>query len=402
MRLLSNPLVHKAVAIFGLIAFGVQIIRFHMRAGLPKPWPVTDFDAFYLAGQRALNGEYEKTYSFASYKPFYQAFTGADTYATWTYPPQFGLIVAPLASIDFTVSYILFTIVTLGAYLLVIRKLAGPAAGAVITLVFPAAVLNLLTGQNGFLTAALIGASSLLLIGNSAAAGVTLGLMTIKPHIAATLGLYCIVARRWAVVATAIATVLATSVLATFYFGVGVWGAFLEGARETSMFLASAAHPLHRMPSFYALLRTTGFSANASFIGQVFVSLLAMGLVALIAIRQWPTRQALGMTVLLGLFISPYVYDYDLPILGVAIALLLPELETRASALEQAGVMMLAWTAAFWGFGLQRAQQYMGAPANAEIAGPSLGGLFLLLLAALMWRIVRREHSKAPLKPAAI
>ncbi len=223
MRALSNPIVHKAIAVVAMAAFAVQIIRFYTRPGLPKPWTLTDYDIFHLAGTLALNGEYEKAYGRMTFLPFYKAFSGVDSFLTWTYPPQFGLVVAPLAGLDITLGYILFIGATLGAYLYALRRLSGEQAGAVFTILFPSILLTILTGQNGFLTAALIGMSCALLLAGSPWAGATLGLMAIKPHLAVTLGVHAVVSGNWRVVAIAAATVIATSLAATLVFGPHVW-----------------------------------------------------------------------------------------------------------------------------------------------------------------------------------
>ena len=52
---------------------------------------MTDYDIFHLAGSLALNGEYEKAYSRVAFLPFHKAFSGIDSFLTWTYPPPFGL-----------------------------------------------------------------------------------------------------------------------------------------------------------------------------------------------------------------------------------------------------------------------------------------------------------------------
>lgn len=106
----------------------------------------------------------------------------------------------------------------------------------------------------------------------------------------------------------------------------------------------------------------------------------------------------------LGLFVSPYACDYDLPVLGVALALLLPAIIRRTTILDEALIMALVWSASFWGFGMQRMYQYMGVELTSADNGPSLGGLFLLLLLALVCQILSREPSRAgaSASPAAI
>jgi hypothetical protein len=145
-------------------------------------------------------------------------------------------------------------------------------------------------------------------------------------------------------------------------------------------------------------------SADAAFAIQMAASLAAIAAVVVISLKRMPQREALGLTVFLGLFVSPYACDYDLPVLGVAFALLLPAIVRRATILDEALIMALAWCASFWGFGMQRVYQYMGVQLTPADNGPSLGGLFLLLLLALVCQILSRKPSsaRASASPAAI
>ena len=312
----------------------------------------------------------------------------------WTYAPPVGLVVALRASLNILLGNSFSISATLAAYLYALRRLSGEHAGAVFTVLFPSILLTILTGQNGFLTAALIGMSCALLLANSPWAGATLGLMAIKPHLAVTLGVHAVVTGNWRVVAIAAATVIATSLAATLAFGPNVWLAFLGSVREAQTYLGMAAYPMHRMVSVYATLCSLGLSADVSFAIQMAVSLAAVAAVVVISLKRLPQRETLGLAVFLGLFVSPYACDYDLPVLGVALALLLPAIVRRATALDEALIMALAWSASFWGFGMQRAHQYFGVELTSANNGPSLGGLFLLMLLALVCNILSREPSR--------
>ena len=74
----------------------------------------------------------------------------------WTYPPQFDLLLAPLAFLPTWAAYALFTGTTLAAYLITLRKLAGEFFPQVLVILFPAVAITIGCGQNGLLTGALI------------------------------------------------------------------------------------------------------------------------------------------------------------------------------------------------------------------------------------------------------
>ena len=117
-----------------------------------------------------------------------------------------------------------------------------------------------------------------------------------------------------------------TTLAATAAFGPGVWIAFLGSVAEAQNYLEKAAYPMHRMVSVYAVLRSLGTAPDTAFAVQMAVGLAAVAATIAIALKRTPQREALGLTLFLGLFVSPYACDYDLPLMGVALALLLPAL----------------------------------------------------------------------------
>ena len=75
-------------------------------------------------------------------------------------------------------------------------------------------------------------------------------------------------------------------------------------------------------------------------IGQVIVAIVALVLVVIASYR-FSVQQALGLTAIASLLVSPYAYDYDLPIMGVGLALLLPDIVRFGSASERAKPLRL-------------------------------------------------------------
>jgi hypothetical protein len=73
------------------------------------------------------------------------------------------------------------------------------------------------------------------------------------------------------------------------------------------------------------------------------VALGALGAMGAIARREGHSMQALAAALVATLLVSPYGYDYDLPTLGVALALALratPSLSSRALFLPLLGLMI--------------------------------------------------------------
>jgi hypothetical protein len=347
----------------------------------PSGRPFIDFDAFHLAGQLVWRGEINKAYSFASMAPLERSLSGRDDFLPWTYPPQFDLVVALLALLPLGLAYVVFTAGTLAAYLAVLKKIAAQSFVTVLILMCPVILLTLRGGQNGFLTGALIGLLCLGMEARAPWAGAPLGLMIVKPHLAIAFAIYALVNRCWRTVFVAAGVVAATFVLATVLLGPDIWAAFIGGIKEAGAFLEQGLYQLPRMVSPYAAVRSFNFPAWAAGGAQFLTAIAALGLVAR-AGRRFSRKQSLGLTAIASPLISPYAYDYDLPILGVGLALLLPALTRVATDRERLALYVLVIFAG--GFGM-----------ICEDAPVSLAGFALLGVLGLTRRLLQRS-AQAP------
>jgi len=187
--------------------------------------------------------------------------SSSDTFQPWTYPPQFDLLVAPLALMPLGLAYSVFMIGTLAAYLATLRRIATEKLCAILILLAPVIVITIRCGQNGFLTGTLIGLTCIGLQTGRSLAGLPLGLMIIKPT------------SQWASQSTRLSIGAGERLLSLlrpsrqpqhsppFLLGPAVWTAFLDGVTEARVFLEHGFYPFFRMISLYAVVRTFGFSA---------------------------------------------------------------------------------------------------------------------------------------------
>jgi hypothetical protein len=401
----AHPIISAAAKcsrlIIGLCALTLvaQTIWFSLPIRDPSPRTFADFDAFYLAAQMVWRGEIQQAYHFSMFTRAQEAFFGAPRFLPWAYPPQFNAVIAPLAFLPYGAAYGLFTATTLIAYLLTLKRLAGEGFAVILLTISPAVLITILCGQNGFLTGTLIGLTCLALQDRHAWAGFPLGLMIIKPHLAVSYAVYLLMTRRWATILVAATTVVATSIITTLLLGTEIWTAFIVGAKEARAFLEEGKYPLFRMISLYASLRSFGASATVAFIGQVTVAVLVLAMVCLLAHGRFRVRQSLGFTAIASLLVSPYAYDYDLPILGIALSLLLPDILRHGSRHEQAAILILGFATCTIGLG----QTFIRLKAPAEsmsTAGDnmalSVAGLTLLAILGLAYRILARSRNWNP------
>ncbi|MBR0830831.1 DUF2029 domain-containing protein [Bradyrhizobium manausense] len=392
---------------FVLAALGAVVLVktfWFARWGAWQGRELADFDAFHIIAQRVWLGDLDQVYRFETFvKMQAEAAGGTTSFMPWTYPPQFDLLLAPLAFLPVGVAYLVFTAVTLALYLATLRRIAGDNFAQALVIVFPALAITIGCGQNGFLTGALIGLVCLNIERRQVLAGLALGAMVIKPHLAIAAGLYLLITRRWIAIATAAMMVLASSLLCTLLFGLQIWSALLGSIRESAGYLEQGFYPLFRMISSYAALYMAGVPAAGAFWGQAIVAALALCAVALGVARAVSPAFALGVTATVSVMISPYAYDYDLPMVGIGLALMFPDLAKVASARERSVIYGLVLLAGAYGL-LQSARlaaQYGQKVDLDQHFAPAIAGLALMVLLAMLLRMLcRKTRSADAMSPA--
>jgi hypothetical protein len=294
-----------------------------------------DFHVFYLVGQFGWDGAVETAYYADQFHAVQSAQRGFVQFLPYSYPPHANFLTLGLAALPDWLAYLAFMGSTVAGLYLVLRRLAPGYAADALILSAPAVFVAIRSGQNGPLTAALIGLVCLWW-GRRGAAGLPLGLVTFKPHLALGLGLAVLLRLRIRLALVTITIGVALGSVATWVFGGAVWGHFLNGARETTAFLDAGLFPFDRMASVYALLRTSGLSAEMAMGVHMLVALVAFGVTGAACLRGWDARRMLAVSVAAGLMVSPYLYDYDTAALAVAVALAGPELACASARLRGA------------------------------------------------------------------
>ncbi|WP_050424593.1 glycosyltransferase family 87 protein [Bradyrhizobium tropiciagri] len=374
------------------VAIVVKAVWF-AQVGLGQGRELIDFTAFYITAKLVWLGTVDQAYQFARLIVIQREVSGGrDGFMPWTYPPQFSLLLAPFALIPVGIAYLLFAGSTLTLYLATLRRLAGDNFVLVLMIFFPTIGTTLACGQNGLLTAGLIGTVCLFFEKRPALAGAALGLMIIKPHLAVAFAVYAVLRRSWIVVMTAAAVVLISSAICTAVFGVDIWSAFLQSVRDSSAFLEHGNYPMHRMISIYAALRTAGLSASAAFVAQGVVAVLALAMVLIAAYRPMPARERLGLVAIVSVCISPYAYDYDFLIFSVGLALLLPALLASARQWERGIIYALPIPIGAFGY-LQATQMASSHNGEQALSTFSIGGFAIIPLIALIVGIVLLRSS---------
>ncbi|OYX76276.1 MAG: hypothetical protein B7Y82_13785 [Sphingomonadales bacterium 32-65-25] len=386
---LPAPLLSPLALLALCLAFAGQVLLIAMQlAGPPPAGPrqLLDFQVFHIAGQLAWAGDLGTAYDPVQFWAHTKSLTGSGDRMLWPYPPHFNLVTAPLALLPLWLSYVVFVGGSLLFYGMALRRLAGGQHALVLAMLFPAILICIRIGQNAFLIGGLVAWFASLALAGRTLAGVPLGLLTVKPQFLPGIGLYLLLRGQWRIIfAGGLVAVLALA-LATLLLGSGVWLDFSHVMGELGKYLSRGLYPYHRMTSLYAALFMLTGDSGLALAGQIgFAVLLAAGLL-LAARRAWPPRHLLAAAVMSSTLMSPYGYDYDLPVLGAAIALLAPDLVAGRRVWP---LLPLAWLACLAGAIINYA--YAAAPRPAVTILP-----LLLLCAAMLVQARRQQTSVEP------
>jgi arabinofuranan 3-O-arabinosyltransferase len=285
-----------------------------------------DFVNVWAAGHLALDGHAAAAYDWTLHKAAEVAAVGHafDNYYGWHYPPTFLFAAATLALMPYSVAALVWLGVTLPAYAAAVRGIVGERAGIFVALGSPVVLWNITAGQNGFLTAALMGGTLGLMQRRPALAGICLGLLSYKPHFGLLFPITLIAGREWRVIAVAALAAVTMAALSLAAFGAASWQAFFDWMPVTSrVVLGDGAAEFGRLQSLFGFVRAHGGGEMLAWSAQ---GVLALVLAAAIA-WLWRSRAsfelkaaALACATLLA---TPYLYIYDLMTLTIPVAFLL-------------------------------------------------------------------------------
>ena len=284
-----------------------------------------DFTCFWVAGWQALHGETASLSDHAAFKEVQEisAGLGRSPESLLSYPPVFTLILVPLAILPYFASFLTWESVTLVCCIAVVYLIVRRQPAISLMLASPFAAWNFLIGQNGFLTASLLGASLLLLERRPVLAGVFIGCLTYKPQFGILLPVALIAARQWcACVSAAVAAIFLVAASAAA-FGVDGWVAFpraLFAQGSGTMFTSPDWGFL--LQTFYGLILVLQGGAALAWLAQG-VATAGVGIVVWLVWRS-PVRYALKAATLstAALIATPYALAYDLAAIAIPVAFL--------------------------------------------------------------------------------
>jgi hypothetical protein len=312
-------LVICALAILGWIAASHGLID-------PNGKPIgTDFSNVYAAGELTWQGKPADAYDPALQHAAEKAvFGGREVpFYGWHYPPFFLAVAFLVASLPYAFGLALWLAASLAAYLAAIRAILPRPETLLIAAAFPAVFINIGHGQNGFLTAALLGGALHWLDRRPWLAGILLGLLAYKPQFGVMIPLALLASQRWSSIAAAIATVAALVAVSLAVLGGGVWHAFAESMNFTqAIVLEQGGTGWEKIQSAFSAARNWGADVHTTYAIQIALGLALAATLAWLWHSDAAFELKASALATASLLATPYVLDYDLVVLAIAIAFL--------------------------------------------------------------------------------
>jgi hypothetical protein len=329
-----------ALVLFVLIGAAWLFVAWDGDDPMGKPFGY-DFITFWSAAKLALEGRAEAAFDlvqiFAAQR---EAVPQSQSVFLWHYPPTFDLLVAPLALLPYRLAYFVFELATLPLYLLLIRRISDHRAALLLALAFPAVFINAFHGQNAFLNTAVFGFGLLLVERRPVVAGVLIGALAYKPHLALLVPLLLAAGGYWRTFVAAAATLILFCGLATAVFGLDYWRAFFDNAAVLRVILEQGFLPWHKMPTLFAAASLLGAPAPLAYALHALGAIAAAALATLAWHRPGPLDLKVALATTATLVISPYSFDYDLVMLAIPVAIL-ADRAVRSGDRRGAAVLML-------------------------------------------------------------
>ncbi len=337
-----------------------------------------DFITFWAASHLALQHHAQDAYNLnLIFKAENLAVPASKGIFVWYYPPSFFLLILPLALMPYMTAYVVFMLSTLTLYVAVFRSSVSHHSAALWGLAsFAGLWMNFFHGQNAFLTAAIAACALINIERRPTLAGVLIGLLAIKPHLALLFPVGLIAIRAWRALMVASVTAFVFVGFGTVVLGPETLKACLKSLGYARIFLEGGFLPWSKMPTVFAFLRILHVPVRASYAGHAFVACFAAYCVWSVW-RRSSDRELRASALMVATFlISPYVFDYDLAWLAFPIGWLALSGIRCGWLSGEREILVAAWILPL-------------------LMSPVAQGTFIqtgpLLLGAFLWAIVRRS-----------
>jgi hypothetical protein len=245
----------------------------------------------------------------------------------FSYPPTLMLIAAPFGRLPYMPALLAWTVLGLAAFIAVAQQHLLDRRTLIALVLSPAALFCLMAGQVSLVAAAMLVTIFSWLERRPVAAGILIGLLTLKPQLGLLFPVMLIAGGYWRVFASATMTALALAALTAALFGPQVWIDFVRvGMPVQNYVLVDPKLALEPFcPTIYVNLRGLGASFALAMTGQLIVAALAVAAVVWVFGFRRGASGDLKMALFLAcsMCVTPYLLAHDTLALCFAALMLL-------------------------------------------------------------------------------
>src|ERR1044072_1839941 len=238
----------RSLSILGALFFALAVIGYLVTASWQPEIPRDgtslvvgrDFLNFWMYGRAAPTADPSGFYDALEYSRALQALLGAGYPGqNWSYPPSVFFLAAPFGQLGYLNALLLWALLGGAIFFAVARRHISQNRLLIALLLSPAAVLCVISGQSSLITAAMLVTIFAWLDRQPIAAGLLIGLLTLKPQLGILFPVMLIASARWRVFASAALTALVIAAATALVFGPQVWVDFAtKGLATNNLVLA--------------------------------------------------------------------------------------------------------------------------------------------------------------------
>ncbi len=271
---------------------------------------------FWAGGFLALHGHVAMLFAPVAYNGFLAGMYGAKLpFHLWSYAPNYLLVTMAFDWLPSWPAVLAWDFCSLLLLVLVLRLAGLPRLLVLAVALSPASLENILEGQNAALVTALIGGGVLVLPKRPLLGGALVGLASIKPQMGLVLPFFLLRRYPLAFLAAGVAA-LGLAGASFLVLGPAAWRGFVD---FTEPFMSGVL--LTGRPADFAGGLISVFAA-CRFLG-VHVALVCQAVVSLICVAAGVRSKNAVPVLLLTTLACPYLHDYDLLGMTLAVALLI-------------------------------------------------------------------------------
>lgn len=337
----------RSVAIAAILALLGTLLWHTLLA--PPPGEVFDVHAFVAAGKLVLERGMPVAYRDADVAAMQRALSSFAEHLPWSYPPATTALVTPLGLLGVPQAHFVIAAVSLAAALAFLLLQDAPPAQKrmALFLATPPLIQAISTGTPAPLFATLVA------LALASPMPLRLAALGLKPHIALGLGIPLLTTRDGLGRIAFAAAIGGAATLAVEVFAPGTFVAWLGALADARSLLASGYYPLHRMASAYAFFRQLADASTAAAV-HLAIAVGVLGATLWLVRRDLSSIRARIALMTASLLLPPYVYDYDLVVIGLALVLL-PTMPRLGGATFSAMLAAVLCNVAFNAVGLTAA-----------------------------------------------